>query len=126
MRKGNAMETNAVSRRSFLGLGAAAVAAGAGVIAAPRAASADIVGDTTGYVPDFMNPPAAVDESTVTETVECEVCVVGIGLAGVCALREAAEQGAKVVGIEKGPDVGYRSGEFGTFGSEIHKQLGIE
>ena len=126
MRKGNAMETNAVSRRSFLGLGAAAVAAGAGMIAAPRAASADIVGDTTGYVPDFMNPPAAVDESTVTETVECEVCVVGIGLAGVCALREAAEQGAKVVGIEKGPDVGYRSGEFGTFGSEIHKQLGIE
>ena len=126
MRKGNAMETNAVSRRSFLGLGAAAVAAGAGVIAAPRAASADIVGDTTGYVPDFMNPPAAVDESIVTETVECEVCVVGIGLAGVCALREAAEQGAKVVGIEKGPDVGYRSGEFGTFGSEIHKQLGIE
>lgn len=120
------METNAVSRRSFLGLGAAAVAAGAGMIAAPRAASADIVGDTTGYVPDFMNPPAAVDESTVTETVECEVCVVGIGLAGVCALREAAEQGAKVVGIEKGPDVGYRSGEFGTFGSEIHKQLGIE
>ena len=86
------METNAVSRRSFLGLGAAAVAAGAGMIAAPRAASADIVGDTTGYVPDFMNPPAAVDESTVTETVECEVCVVGIGLAGVCALREAAER----------------------------------
>ena len=52
--------------------------------------------------------------------------MVGVGLAGVCALREAAEQGAKVVGIEKGADVGYRSGEFGTFGSEIHKQLGIE
>ena len=54
------------------------------------------------------------------------MCVVGLGLAGVCALREAADSGAKVIGIEKGVDVGYRSGEFGTFGSEIHKQLGIE
>ena len=54
------------------------------------------------------------------------MCVVGLGLAGVCALREAAESGAKTFGFDKGSDVGYRSGEFGTFGSEIHKQLGIE
>ena len=73
-----------------------------------------------------MNPPAPVDESKVTETVDVDVCVVGLGLAGVCALREAAESGAKTFGFDKGSDVGYRSGEFGTFGSEIHKQLGIE
>ena len=70
-----------------------------------------------------MNPPEPIDDSTVAETIDVDVCVVGLGLAGVCALREAADSGAKVIGIEKGVDVGYRSGEFGTFGSEIHKRL---
>ena len=83
-------------------------------------------GNPTEFVPSFMNPPAPVDESKVTETVDVDVCVVGLGLAGVCALREAAESGAETFGFDKGSDVGYRSGEFGTFGSEIHKQLGIE
>ena len=39
---------------------------------------------------------------------------------------DEGKSGAKVIGIEKGPDLGYRSGEFGTFGSEIHRRLGIE
>ena len=139
------MKEQKLTRRSFLGLGAtAAVAAGAAGLAgcAPAAKSdaADAAagdagatsaggaagGNPTEFTPSFLNPPAAIDESKVTETVDTDVCVVGLGLAGVCALREAAEQGAKVFGFDKGPDVGYRSGEFGTFGSEIHKQLGIE
>ncbi|MFR3092288.1 MAG: hypothetical protein ACLTMP_11675 [Eggerthella lenta] len=53
-------------------------------------------------MPSFMNPPAPVDESKVTETVGVDVCVVGLGLAGVCALREAAESGAKTFGFDKG------------------------
>jgi succinate dehydrogenase/fumarate reductase flavoprotein subunit len=57
---------------------------------------------------------------------ECDVCVVGLGLAGICALRAAAEEGASTIGIEKSMDLGFRSGEFGTFGSErVHKELGI-
>jgi hypothetical protein len=60
------------------------------------------------------------------KTLECDVCVVGLGLSGVSACREASEKGAKVIGIDKGFDLGFRSGEFGTFGSElIHRQLGI-
>ncbi len=133
-----------LSRRAFLGLGAtAAVAAsalglgacapaesGAGAETGADAGAAmpqtGATGNPTEFVPSFLNAPAPIDESAVVETIDTEVCVVGLGLAGVCALREAAESGAKVFGFDKGPDVGYRSGEFGTFGSEIHKQLGIE
>lgn len=135
------MEEKNLSRRAFLGLGAtAAVVAGAGIAGcspAPKAdsgsaseaggsAAASSGGNPTEFVPSFLNAPEPIDESKVTETIDVDVCVVGLGLAGVCALREAADSGAKVIGLEKGVDVGYRSGEFGTFGSEIHKQLGIE
>ena len=127
------MATSSFSRRSFLA-GTAAVAAASSVSIASSAsgiANADetpsaLVGAPTSFTPSFLVPPAPIDEGDVKQTYECDVCVVGIGLAGVCALREAAEGGARVIGIEKGPDVGYRSGEFGTFGSQIHKQLGIE
>lgn len=139
------MKEQKLTRRSFLGLGAtAAVAGAAGLAGCAPAAKSDAGADAgaadggsaagsgaaggkpTEFVPSFMNAPEPIDESKVTETVDTDVCVVGLGLAGVCALREAAESGAKVFGFDKGPDVGYRSGEFGTFGSEIHKQLGIE
>ena len=130
-----------LSRRAFLGLGATAAVAGAAGLAgcAPAtkeeaassagggaAAGGATGGNPTEFTPSFLNPPEPVDESKVAETIDVDVCVVGLGLAGVCALREAADAGVKVIGLEKGPDVGYRSGEFGTFGSEIHKQLGIE
>lgn len=129
------MKESKLSRRAFLGLGAtAAVVAGAGIAGcspAPKAesapaSSAAASNNPTEFVPSFLTAPEAIDEAKVTETIDVDVCVVGLGLAGVCALREAADAKVKVIGIEKGPDVGYRSGEFGTFGSEIHKQLGIE
>ena len=137
------MKSTHMSRRAFLGFGAAAAVAGAGLAGCAPAAPAASEGaaaegaDATGqglaftanpseFVPSFLNAPEPIDESTVVETIDVDVCVVGLGLAGVCALREAADQGAKVIGIEKGVDVGYRSGEFGTFGSAIHQQLGIE
>lgn len=136
------MKSSNLSRRSFLGLGAAAVAgaglagcapAGSGMADADAAGAAANAGqdlastaNPTEFVPAFLNAPEPIAEDAVAETIDVDVCVVGLGLAGVCALREAAEQGAKVVGIDKGTDLGYRSGEFGTFGSAIHAQLGIE
>ncbi|MDR2106832.1 MAG: FAD-binding protein [Coriobacteriales bacterium] len=130
-----------LSRRSFLTgsalFGAAAAVAATGALAgcapstSPKGEQAGGTGAATGGSggagkPSFLSPPAAIDEGTVTQTIECEVCVVGLGIAGVCALRSAAEEGASVVGIDKGTDLGFRSGEFGTFGSKrIHEALGI-
>jgi hypothetical protein len=130
-----------LSRRTFLAgsalFGAAAatsVAAGSLSGCAPK--EPESAGSTTtpgisanagaSAKPAFLNPSAPIDESSVTQTLECDVCVVGLGLAGVCAMRAASEEGALVIGIDKGTDLGFRSGEFGTFGSErIHKALGI-
>ena len=120
------MQASTVSRRGFIGLGAATAAGVAALASQPATARADLASDATGLVPSFFTAPEPPADADVAETVDVDVCVVGVGLAGVCALREAAEQGATVIGIEKSGDVGYRSGEFGTFGSKIHETLGIE
>lgn len=130
-----------LTRRGFLGVGAAAmVVAGAGAVGCTPASQTE--GSSTGgtpeggntpsatpnpteYTPPFLEAPEPVDESLVANTYDVDVCVVGLGLAGVCALREAAEAGANVLGIEKSPGLGFRSGEFGTFGSALHEELGI-
>ena len=91
------MKTN-INRRSFLKgaamTGAAALAAGmAGC--APKTQSeslAETGGSEFGtfdadgvYTPSFLIAPDPVDESTLVETVEADVVVVGMGLAGICA-----------------------------------------
>ncbi len=121
------MTTKTISRRGAVAAAAATIGAAA-LPAAPAPARADgaLVGEPSTFTPSFLVPPNPISGADVARTYECEVCVVGLGLAGVCALHEAAESGAKVIGIEKGPGLDYRSGEFGTFGSEIHRQLGIE
>ena len=121
------MTTKTISRRGAIAATAATIGAAAlPAVPAPARADAALVGEPSAFTPSFLVPPDPISEADVARAYECEVCVVGLGLAGVCALREAAESGAKAIGIEKGPDLGYRSGEFGTFGSEIHRQLGIE
>ena len=112
-----------LSRRSFVG-GAVAGVAAAGLAGSVAGAAAAETPALEG--PAFLIAPEPPAEGDVAEVIDVDVCVVGVGLAGVCALREAAEQGARVLGLEKSGDVGYRSGEFGTFGSEIHQKLGIE
>ncbi len=133
--------TTSMSRRAFLGLGAtAAVAAGAAGLAgcAPQGkdaaaggtADAGAAGGTgmpepTAYVPSFLTKPEPPAE--VTEEKDCDVLVIGLGLSGVAAARAAAEAGAKVIGIEKQPDIGVVSmaGAFGVVNSKIQQSAGI-
>ena len=66
--------------------------------AARAAAKAD--GRVFGYSGpgDWLGEAPVFD--TVDSEVDCDVCVVGLGHAGVAAVLGAAEKGAKVVGIE--------------------------
>ncbi|MDR0513596.1 MAG: FAD-binding protein [Coriobacteriaceae bacterium] len=140
-----------LSRRAFLGLGAAAataaVVAGTGLAGCAQgktegnAASGQANGTSTttsagnngtpggapsAFVPDFMTPPAV--PSSVKETKECDVLVIGLGLSGCAAAKAASDEGAKVIGIDKAPQLTAVSmaGDFGVIGSKIQKDLGIK
>ena len=92
---------NRVSRRSFLigagalGAGLAASMAGCAPQAsaekeAGSAADGSPSGTSTGR-PAFLDAPEPI--SDIKETLEADVVVVGLGVAGVSATRSAAEEG---------------------------------
>ncbi|WP_302396507.1 FAD-binding protein [Eggerthella sinensis] len=128
------MGTNDMSRRAFLGFGAAAaVTAGAAGLAgcapaAPAQKDAATAEPTTAGdgTPSFLTAPAV--PADVQDTKECDVLVIGLGLSGCCAARAAAEGGAKVIGIEKQAQIGVigMAGDFGIYGSKVQSDLGME
>jgi len=121
----NEIEQKGLSRRSFLkntGLGIAAATTGAGLLAAPQLAAAQ---DATGQ-PNWETAPAPIPDSEIVETIEADVVVVGAGFAGTTAACSAAENGAKVVVIEKGATWSGRGGGVGVFTSRMMRDAGIE
>ena len=104
-----------VTRRTLLVCSASVGAAVASGFSA-RGARADEADAPSGAnVPSFMNPPAAVAEEELSETIEADVLVVGAGIAGMCAARAAAEEGARVIVVEKAAHPMCR----GNFGKQI-------
>lgn len=134
-------EDTSLSRRSFIGLGAAAaLTAGAGLAGCSSpgssnegnggggepAAGSSGSGAPGEFVPNFMEaPPVPTD---VKETKECDVLVIGLGLSGTCAAKAAAEEGARVIGVEKASELTavLMAGDFGVVDSQIQKDLGIK
>lgn len=74
----------------------------------------------------FMDKPDPIPQEKISKVLECDVAVVGMGLAGVCAARSAAEEGLKVIGIEKISTVSARSSQFSFFNCEQAREIGIE
>ncbi len=52
-------------------------------------------------VPSWLGEAPVIEESLITETVETEVLVVGVGTGGIPAMISAAENGARVLGIDR-------------------------
>jgi len=71
--------------------------------------------------------PDPIPESLISETLDCDVIVVGAGISGTPAAIRAAELGARVRVLEKGPTYGkHRTGGFAAFGTKAQKAAGIE
>jgi len=115
-----------LSRRSFIGLGGATLAgaAMAGFVGcapnSPSGSSGNTGGQASGGLPVAENgatagpdvagmhsweiAPDPIPEGNITETVDCDVLVIGAGLGGCCASIAALEEGAKVINIDKNPE----------------------
>lgn len=118
------------SRRAFLGLGAtAAVAATAGLAGcSPQAKTADAGESKSTASADassWKTPPAEVTD--FAKEYDCDVVVCGHGFAGITACRELAEQGKKVILVEKQPEDTYAAvgNEAGTLNASILKERGV-
>ncbi len=75
-------------------------------------------------VPDFMKPPAPIPESQIAETLSADVVIVGAGMSGLCAAISAAEEGAKVILLEKTNTVNFRGYDYAAVNSKVQKQVG--
>lgn len=97
------------------------------VSAAPAATTPFGQFDERGiYTPSFLIPPAPIDEASVTETLEADVVVIGMGLAGICAARAALEEGASVIVLEKGNEWHLHSHQITAINSKVAKDQGVE
>lgn len=121
-----------ISRRSFLS-GTALAGLGMGALAltgcSPEQSSAPSESDaplaaTDSNSPSFLTAPEPY--STWDNELTADVVVVGQGLAGVCAARKAAEDGASVVTVEQAEGPLYRSAQFGIINSSYQKSVGHE
>lgn len=119
------------SRRSFIkgSLAAGALALGTTALAACSPQSTEQA--TAGAAqPDgrwsWSTAPAAIAESDIAETYDCDVCVVGAGVAGNPASLYATMQGLKVVVLQKGSKNQVNGQECGVWNSRHEAEFGIE
>ena len=59
-------------------------------------------------------------------TLDCDVAVIGAGIAGCAAAQSAAEAGAKVVVVEKAGGITAHGLDVGAIGSRLQKESGVE
>lgn len=115
-----------LSRRSFL--------KGAGITALGAAAAGALTGCGNGYVnaeeaknaatqmpgtPSWLGAAPGVAESDITETVDVDVVVVGCRTGGLPAVIAAAENGARVLGIEQMSSIATPREDLGAIDSKL-------
>ncbi len=123
---------NTIDRRHFIGGSAVALAAvgalglaGCGPSSTQTTTSGDKSENEQLVTHAWENPPEPIAAEDITETVECDVVIVGAGTAGVTAACSAAEAGAKTVLIEKSAEFSARGHDLGCVDSRIQKEAGI-
>lgn len=118
-----------LTRRGFLQGAACGIAGTALVGIAGCAPQGESNGPNQG-APASEAGSTAPEEKNVSQTLDCDVCVVGAGFSGMIAAIQAHEDGAHVIVLESAGKTGGASanGVEGSFGvnSSISKQLGIE
>lgn len=114
----------AMNRRNFIA-GSAALGVGMAAMGATAPAALADEEATTPVTPSFLEAPEPIADDEIAQTLECDVCVVGLGIAGVAAARAAAEAGLSVVALEKCPAPSCRSSQYACFNTDNARAMGI-
>ncbi len=102
--------------------GAPETTAAAGTEGTPEAAAQ--TGAAEASAQEWYGEEPVIDESEITEVMDAEVVVVGAGIAGVSAARSAAEQGAKVILIEKAEGTQGRGEDYAVINGSLQARYG--
>jgi fumarate reductase flavoprotein subunit len=68
----------------------------------------------------------AISDEDIKEAIDCDVVVCGAGIAGATAAASTAQNGLKVVLLEKGTTFASRGSEIGAIGDVAHEAAGVE
>ncbi len=89
-----------------------------------EAVSTGIQEASTSSSEDWLGEEPVINDADVEEEVDTEVLVIGCGVAGVAAVRAAAEKGAKVVAVDKASGPQCRSGEYAVINGNVQHRWG--
>lgn len=129
---------SSMDRRSFLkgatALGAAAAAAGTLGLAActpqeKKAAGTDLILDADTFANakwNFEIAPDPIAEDKITETVDCEILIIGAGCSGLVTATSAVEEGADVILIADSSGPVSRGGSNCAFNTRLTHELGMD
>jgi len=125
-----------MSRRSFLkggalaalGVMSGAVLTGCGNgqkhLAKGQMPGGEGSGGAAAAEPEFLKAPAPIADSSISQTIDTDIVIAGAGMSGLCAACAAAQEGAKVVLVEKTAQVNFRSYDYGCVNSKIQASVG--
>lgn len=115
------MQNEGITRRNLIkgaGTATAAIVA-AGAVAMP--ASSAQAEQSAAPVRPWETKPAPIADDQITAVYECDLCVVGAGVSGVCCAQSAAEEGASVIVLEKSDKPQGRGLDIGSINNQFQK-----
>ncbi len=124
-----------LSRRNFLKGGALVGATTAlGALAAcsqPASSSSESGSDVAGAAASggpwsWSVPPAMITDDQIKETYDCDICIVGAGIAGIPAALYATEHGANTILLQKNSKMAVNGQSMGAWKHPYGDENGIE
>lgn len=118
--------SQSMSRRRFFEIGAVTAAIAGTGLTACSAGKPKTVDASASAATDWLGAAPEIADDEIVETVETEILVCGAGTSGLFTACAAAEEGAKVVCLEKGSIGGGVRDNLGALNSRLQKEAGEE
>lgn len=118
--------SQSISRRRFFEIGAVTAAIAGTGLTGCSAGKPKTVEESASAATDWLGTAPEIADDEIIETVETEILVCGAGTSGLFTACAAAEEGAKVVCLEKGAIGGGVRDNLGALNSRLQKEAGEE